>query len=451
MSWRPYRFREVVLKNFRCFQEQRTVCLTPLTLLVGDNSTGKTSFLSALRLLWDIAYRKAEPNFRQFPYDLGDFPDIAFNSGSNRYPTDSFEIGFRTITDAGTPLRFTATFRGKDGAPFAATLSWSSDEVWVKRWISDDGQACIDFGTPNGSWRFVNSDRRYESSSTDFLLPVVVWVGFASHGRMPSFGRIEPLNGSPIVPTENDLNVLLYELEFFPATPLLEEKPFASAATRSSPNRIYERIGRSIEGELQTPVYLAEQFRSKEQWNRLKNELESFGHASGLFDEISVRFLGKSSVSTFQLQVRKYSRKVRKKGPKRNLIDVGYGVSQALPLVTELLREDGPYTFLIQQPEVHLHPSAQAAFGSLFCQMAAAGRHLVVETHSEYIVDRVRMDIRDARTDLKADEVSVLFFDGSESDVRIHSLRFDEQGNIVGAPDGYGQFFMDEVRRSVGL
>ena len=61
------------------------------------------------------------------------------------------------------------------------------------------------------------------------------------------------------------------------------------------------------------------------------------------------------------------------------------------------------------------------------------------------------MDIRDARTDLKADEVSVLFFDGSTSDVRIHSLRFDEQGNIVGAPDGYGQFFMDEVRRSVGL
>ena len=47
----------------------------------------------------------------------------------------------------------------------------------------------------------------------------------------------------------------------------------------------------------------------------------------------------------------------------RNLIDVGYGVSQALPVLTELLREDCSPVFLLQQPEVHLHPSAQAALG----------------------------------------------------------------------------------------
>ena len=451
MSWRPYRFREVFLNNFRCFHEQCSVCLTPLTLLVGDNSTGKTSFLAALRLLWDIAYRKVEPNFRQFPYDLGLFSDIVFNSGSHRHPTDSFEIGFRTVTDAGTPLRFAATFREKGGAPYAATLCWSSPQVWVKRWISDEGNAYTDFGTSSGSWRFFGSDRRYESSSTDFLFPVVVWVGLASHGRESSFGRIEPLSGSFTLPTKSDLDVLLYELEVFPATPILEEKPFASAPTRTSPSRIYERIGVSTEGDRSTPVYLAEQFRSKDQWIKLKERLESFGHASGLFDEISIKVLGKSSGSPFQLQIGKHSKNMRRKGPKRNLVDVGYGVSQALPLVAELLRQDGPYTFLFQQPEVHLHPSAQAAFGSLFCEMAASGRHIMVETHSEYIVDRVRTDIRDARTDLRADEVSVLFFDRSEVDVRIHTLRFDEQGNVLGAPDDYGQFFMDEMRRSVGL
>ena len=72
-------------------------------------------------------------------------------------------------------------------------------------------------------------------------------------------------------------------------------------------------------------------------------------------------------------------------------------------------------------------------------------------THSEYIVDRVRMDIRDQTTDLKPDDVSLLFFDRTDLDVRIHSLRFDEQGNVLDAPDGYGQFFMDETRRSIGL
>ena len=147
MRWRPYRLQEVLVKNFRCFHDQRTVCLTPLTLLVGDNSTGKTSFLAALRLVWDIAYRKVEPNFRQSHYDLGLFPEIAFNSGSRRYPTDSFEIGFRTVTDAGTSVSFTAAFREKDGAPYPATLSWSNAQVWVKRWISDDGHTYTDFGT----------------------------------------------------------------------------------------------------------------------------------------------------------------------------------------------------------------------------------------------------------------------------------------------------------------
>ena len=53
--------------------------------------------------------------------------------------------------------------------------------------------------------------------------------------------------------------------------------------------------------------------------------------------------------------------------------------------------------FLLQQPEVHLHPQAQAALGTLFCQVAAGGRQLIIETHSDYIIDRVRMDVRDGQ------------------------------------------------------
>ena len=59
--------------------------------------------------------------------------------------------------------------------------------------------------------------------------------------------------------------------------------------------------------------------------------------------------------------------------------------------------------------------------------------------------------IRDRATDLKAEDVSILFFERTDLDVHIHSLRFDEQGNLLDAPDGYGQFFMDETRRSIGL
>ena len=185
----------------------------------------------------------------------------------------------------------------------------------------------------------------------------------------------------------------------------------------------------------------------------LKANLEGFGSTCELFDEINVRSFGTSDGDPFQIQVRKHggAKSRRRKGPWRNLIDVGYGVSQALPVLTELLRPDGPTMFLLQQPEVHLHPQAQAALGSLFCEVAAGGRQLIIETHSDYIIDRVRMDVRDGTTGLKPEDVSILYFEPGERAVKIHSIRIDKAGNVLDAPKSYGDFFMDEVNRSIGL
>ena len=184
-------------------------------------------------------------------------------------------------------------------------------------------------------------------------------------------------------------------------------------------------------------------------WKRLKNALERFGQDAGLFDEISVKRLGDRGSDPFQIQVRTFG--PRAKGPMRNLIDVGYGVSQVLPVITELFRDSETPVFLLQQPEVHLHPSAQAALGSLFCRIAAARRQLVIETHSDHLLDRVRMDVRDGWAKLKPEDVSILFFERGDLDVRIHSLRLDAEGNVQGAPPGYRRFFMDETRRSLKL
>ena len=67
----------ITLKNFRCFREKQTARLAPLTLLVGENSTGKTSFLAMIRILSDMAYSFRNPDFKEDPYDLGSFDEIA--------------------------------------------------------------------------------------------------------------------------------------------------------------------------------------------------------------------------------------------------------------------------------------------------------------------------------------------------------------------------------------
>ena len=85
----------VTVKNFRCFREEQTARMAPLTLLVGENSTGKTSFLALLRALWDVAFRERAPDFRQPPYDLGSFEDIVHAGGAgDGEAADSFEAGF---------------------------------------------------------------------------------------------------------------------------------------------------------------------------------------------------------------------------------------------------------------------------------------------------------------------------------------------------------------------
>ena len=184
-------------------------------------------------------------------------------------------------------------------------------------------------------------------------------------------------------------------------------------------------------------------------WDRLKEDLEQFGQQSGLFDEIYIRQLGKTGSEPFQIQVRKSGSK-RRKGPRRNLTDVGYGVSQVLPIATELLRSSGASLYLLQQPEVHLHPSAQAALGDLFCSVARNRRQLIVETHSDYLIDRVRMAVRDGSTRLSPRDISILFFERTGLDVQIHSLRIDKEGNLLNAPPGYRRFFMEETQRSLG-
>ena len=205
-------------------------------------------------------------------------------------------------------------------------------------------------------------------------------------------------------------------------------RPFASAPIRSRPRRTYDpvRIIQDSEGEY-IPSYLAGLSRRRPaEWQQVKTALETFGHGSGLFEEISVRSFGDTDGDPFQIMVRLPGEESEQH--QRNLIDVGYGVSQSLPVLTELLSENAPMTCLLQQPEVHLHPIAQAALGSLFCTLAAKDMRLLVETHSYSLLDRIQMDVRDKRSDfsLRPDDVSILYFERCGPSVRIHPIWIDE-------------------------
>ena len=427
----------ITLQNYRCFgSEEQTARLAPLTLLVGPNSTGKTSFQALIRALWDVAFREVVPNFREPPYDLGSFPDIVHQPGGRGQPVDCFTAGFdcHWPEDSDAYLRFRSTFASLSTVPFPVIRYCANDETSIE--LSDAVN-----GTPP-HFRVGQEEWRKMGENT-------------VHQRRDGLISFQRANGYIHGWFDAASNLLL----LLNALAITISRPLAGGPVQSRPLRTYDPVQLAQDPHgASVPSYLAALYRNNPgKWQRLKTAMDAFGRASGLFDEILVKSFGKSDGDPFQLHIRKFSR--RRKGPSRNLIDAGYGVSQALPLIVELLKAqdtpvsgssfDVPPTLLLQQPEVHFHPQAQAALGTLFCQTAAAGRQLIIETHSDYIIDRVRMDVRDGTTGLKPEDVSILYFEPGELSVKIHSIRIDDAGNIKGAPEGYRQFFTDEMMRSL--
>ena len=441
----------ITLKNFRCFREEQSVRIAPLTLLVGENSTGKTSFLAMIRILSDIAYGLRNPDFKEEPYDLGSFDEIAHHRGARGDQATFFEAGFSAKLGRKREPASSFDFRfGRRGtAPVPIGRRLSRGRAWIDETHAADEPYLLEVGTVRGSWR-MRTPEEFEPPlllEEDLMFPPYYFLLRQSLRNDREEGiDFLPLGGAPPFSSKDRATLLGLggRVAWFHA-----ERPFASAPVRSKPRRTYDpsRPTPDPEGD-HVPMYLAELFSGdREAWAGLKNLLELFGELSGLFNEISIKRLGRRGSEPFQVQVRKTGGKA--KGPWRNLIDVGYGVSQALPVITEMLRDDAPRMFLLQQPEVHLHPSAQAALGSLFCQVAGAGRQLVVETHSDHLMDRVRMDVRDSVSDLRPEDVSILYFERGDLDVNIHSLRIDEEGNVVDAPDSYRRFFMEETSRAL--
>ena len=425
-------FQELRLENFRCFRDPQTARLAPLTLLVGENSTGKTSFLAAVRAICDVALLSKEPNFREPPYDLGAFPEIVHRSNVRERTPGAFQIGIEAATE---PHCFgcSAVFKSGSGvAPVVASGRVTNGRVWIKWRNTANDKVEFTFGSGDESW----GKAGLETTPGDWQS-----VAECSLTMMKDDSGDRKWRGGDLA-SMHDL---------IAAGSLSGNPPFASAPLRASPRRTYDpRLPSPDPQGSYIPTFLSSmQLRNTEQWSELKRNMEDYGRTSGLFDELLVKQFGAYEGAPFQLQVRKFGK--RRKGLKRNLIDVGYGVSQAIPMLVELFRPDGTSVFLIQQPEVHLHPLAQAEIGSLFCRAAAAGRQFIIETHSDYIVDRVRMDVRDRKTKLTPADVSLLYFERSDLDVHVHSLKFDEQGNVLDAPHSYGRFFMNETRRSVGL
>jgi len=364
--------KQLTVENYRCFHRKQNVPLAPLTLLVGENSTGKTSILAIIRILFDSLFSYDNLNFKNPPFDLGNFDDIAYRPSEKSNSTSSFEAGI----DVNQGFKSHFVFKENRTIPRAVQIQLNDDNTWIESY--DDELHKIQIGTPQGVWEIPLDDSNQIRTSSK--LPPILGLHYKIiealkewSGESPE--NIVPIHESPPFSVQDMASIL--NANYLGITSS-DERLFVCAPVRSKPQRTYDQAGWIPDPEgYFAPMFLANTASyDSELWKDLKYELERFGTAAGMFDEIEIKRLGESGSDPFQILVRKFYN--QQKGSKQNLIDVGYEVSQVLPILTELLLSENSYPAMLQQPEVHLHPKAQAALGSLFCEIAGQGKQLIV-------------------------------------------------------------------------
>lgn len=129
-----------------------------------------------------------------------------------------------------------------------------------------------------------------------------------------------------------------------------------------------------------------------------------------------------------------------KTGRKINIVDVGFGISQILPVIVAACEEESGY-LLLDSPEAHLHSKIQSAMGDLLID-AAQSRKVIVETHSENIILRVQKRIIE-QNEISKDFVRIYFIKESNRETICEPIRFNEYGDFVDCSQEFTQFFSD--------
>ncbi|MFN7925619.1 MAG: AAA family ATPase [Bryobacteraceae bacterium] len=378
-------------EGIRCFRRKQRVRIAPLTLLVGENSSGKSTVLAVAKIAMDLATSRLRQPFNDPPFLLGAYDDIAFRDRAGK-PAKQFKFAIEERDRLG--FRLLSEWSPEGGHPAMDQLSFSKGDV------------SVNLARP----RHLNGD----------------WLTTMVRGFAGDRDKAALL----------DMGAWLAQ----------NRSSFAMAPIRSSPRRTYDPVipERDPEGS-HVPQVLARRLSSRDKPSTdFRRSIGAFGRQAKLFEDLLVERKGRNPNDPFQIRV-------VSAGVDANLIDVGYGISQVLPILVEtLMRPQDNSLLLLQQPEVHLHPQAQAALGTLFARSAKAGTaHLMVETHSDHLIDRVRIAVRERV--LRPDQVSLLYFEKKRSEAMIHELVLDAEGQITNPPPGYRQFFLNEANRVLGI
>jgi len=129
--------------------------------------------------------------------------------------------------------------------------------------------------------------------------------------------------------------------------------------------------------------------------------------------------------------------RLNSQGPEHDLTHVGVGVSQVLPILVMCLLADQDTTLIFEQPELHLHPRVQTRLADFFLSISFMGKQCIIETHSEYLINRLRYRAASEEGGRVTESLKIYFVEMQDGHSMFREVHVNEYGAIQDWPEGF--------------
>jgi predicted ATPase len=440
--------KQLRIRNFKCWQDTGTIRMPSITLFFGANSSGKSSigqFLMMLKQTVESSDRKMVfyPGGKNSAVQLGSYKEMVFHRNPKNKITFEYQWALPEVLKfkdqlsgqnfSGTSLSFTAEvvlLGEEDQAPVLSKLKYE---------LLHKTEKSLSIAME----RKTGTKSEYKVEATNYTLK-------RKQGRVWYPGAPVRFYGFP-----DEVVAYHQNADFVQELNLSHEKLFRSlyylGPLRTRAERLYswtgiepESVGYSGENTI-AAILAARNRRISLGYKRRAKPFEAIIALKlcemGLIEDFKVNPISE--------QRQEYEVKVRTKGSEDwvDLPDVGFGISQVLPVLVQSFYAPAESIIIMEQPEIHLHPSAQSALADVMIEVINSRENakdrniqLVIETHSEHFLRRLQRRI--AEDVVPREKVSAYFANISQTPATLEPLQIDIFGNIQNWPE---HFFGDEM------
>ncbi|MEL6036901.1 MAG: AAA family ATPase [Methanothrix soehngenii] len=413
----------IYVKGFKSLAEECSIEIRPLTILAGANSSGKSSIMQPLLMMKQTIEAIYDPgpllldgpNVRftsadQFLSGVGEIKEDKFNAGMDLERVESIS-GLKVKSFVSFCATFLKTFQGMDIAEIFYRID---DQTMVLKPNMTPEEMMIALKTTQKNF-LISDPKNLKIEQNRFFLNLKILIDKEStYLRTAESVHIA--------------NVILGLIHL--------------PALRGNPERDYKKTSTGPRFPGTFEIYAASIIHK---WQATQDpRLHALGAALevlGLTWKVGARAIDDVS---FEVMVgRLIHKKIDDSNDMVSIADVGFGLSQTLPVLVALLAAEPGQLVYIEQPEIHLHPKAQMAMAQILAEAANRGVRVVVETHSSMLLLGVQSLVAEGK--LSPDKVKLHWFKRRPEDgvTEVSSADLDKAGAFGDWPEDFSSAEMD--------